>query len=147
MATPASLQREARRALITRAKASAGLTALVPAASIASEDRPPWPIIQIESPRTLRLRMTCVRGARVSFDVHAFAGPRIDSGAMVETGYDHASRIASAIETAFADNRLTLESGAVCKIEFSDTRLLRDEEPDAWHWFGQLNCRVLAEAV
>lgn len=147
MASPASLQREVRRALLTRAKAHAPLTALVPAAQIAPEGERAWPFVLIESPRTLRLKMACVNGARVSFDVHAFAGPRLSGGATVETAYDHVSRIAAAIEGAFADNRITLESGAVCHIAFSDTQFLRDDEPDAWHWFGQLNCRVLAEAV
>jgi hypothetical protein len=106
----------------------------------------------IETPRTLRLRQSCVRGALVNFDVHAFAGPREEDdgfGTIVvaETGYDHVSAIGAAIETAFADNRITLESGAVCKLEFSDTQLLKDETPDHWHWFGQLNCRVLAAAA
>lgn len=145
MATPSSLQRLARRALLTRANADAGLTALVPASHIAPDGTPGWPIVLIESPRTLRLRASCVRGARVSFDIHAFAGPRVVSGATVETGYDHVSRIAEAIETVFADNHLTLENGADCKIEFSDTQFLKDGEPDAWHWIGQLNCRVLSE--
>ena len=145
MATPTSLQRLAKRALLTRAKADAGLTALVPAASIAPDGTPSWPFILIASPRTLRLRASCVRGATVSFDVHAFAGPRESGGDVVEEGEDHIARIGSAIETVFADNRLTLTGGAVCKIEFSDMQLLPDDEPDHWHWLSQLNCRVLAE--
>ena len=119
----------------------------MPAASIDPDGETAWPIMLIESPRTLRLRQSCVRGALASFDIHAFAGPRESGGAVVETGYDHASAIGSAIETVFADNRITLEGGAVCKIEFSDMQLLKDESPDHFHWFGQLNCRVLAEAA
>ncbi|MAK86018.1 MAG: hypothetical protein CMK96_03505 [Pseudomonas sp.] len=145
MATPTSLQRLAKRALLTRAKADAGLAALVPAASIAPDGTPSFPFILIASPRTLRLRSACARGATVSFDVHAFAGPRESGGAVVETGEDHIARIGSAIETVFADNRLVLTGGAVCKIEFSDMQLLPDDEPDHWHWISQLNCRVLAE--
>lgn len=99
-----------------------------------------WPFVIIRSPRTLRLRQSCVRGARVSFDVHVFA--RAITG---KTGYDHATDIADAVEGAFADNRLVLENGAVCKISFSDTQLLEDESPNDWHWFGQLNAKVLAE--
>lgn len=147
MTAPATLQRLARRALLTRAKAHAPLTALVPATSIAPEGEAQWPFVLIESPRTQRLRMACVRGARVAFDVHAFAGPRRTGNQVVETGYDHASSIGAALEGAFADNRIALEDGSVCKIEFSDAQLVRDGEPDAWHWFGQINCRVLAEAV
>lgn len=145
MAAPTALQRLARRALLTRAKADTDLTDLVPAASIDPDGEVAWPKIMIESPRTLRLRAACVRGARVSFDVHAFAGPRYAAGALVETGYDHASRIGAQIETTFADNVLTLEGGATCRIEFSDVQMMKDDEPDAWHWFGQLNCRVLSE--
>lgn len=144
MATPTSLQRLARRALLTRMKANATLTALVPTSRIAPTGEPVWPFVLVESPRTLRLLASCVRGARVSFDIHAFAGPRLSAGAVVETGYDHASRIGSAIETALADTVLTLEGGATCHIAFSDGQMLRDGEPDAWHWFSQINCRVLA---
>ena len=143
--TPASLQRLVRRALLERAKADAGLIALVPVGSIAPTGERTWPFVMVESPRTLRLRMACVRGAQVSFDVHAFAGPRVVANATVETGYDHVSRIGSAIETVFADNNLTLEGGAKCKIEFSDTQFFKDGSPDDWHWVAQLNCRVLAE--
>lgn len=145
MANPTDLQREVKRALLTRAKANATLTALVPASSIEADGTPTWPHIKIASPRTLRLRQSCVRGARASFDIHAFAGPRKVDGAVVETGEDHVARIGSAIETVFADNRLTLASGAMCKIEFSDMQILPDDEPDAWHWVSQLNCRVLSE--
>lgn len=144
MANPSSLQRLARRALLERAKADAGLTALVPAPSISPDGTPVWPYIGIASPRTLRIRTSCVRGATVSFDVHAFAGPRYSGEQVVETGYDHASRIGDAIETAFKDNNLTLENGANCRIRFSDMQLLPDAEPDHWHWVSQLNCRVLA---
>lgn len=133
-----------RRALLATAKNNAALVALVPAASIAPTGEPAWPHIQIESPRTLRIRASCVRGAQVSFDVHAFARARIVAGVEVETGYDHASRIGGAIETAFADQRLTLEGGAIARISFSDTQMIRDGQPDDWHWFAQINCRVLS---
>jgi hypothetical protein len=145
MANPSSLQRLARRALLERAKADAGLTDLVPAASISPDGAPSWPFMLVASPRTLRIRAACVRGATVSFDVHAFAGPRLSGGQIVETGYDHASRIGDAIETVFANNNLTLEGGANCRIRFSDMQLLPDDDPDHWHWLSQLNCRVLAE--
>lgn len=117
----------------------------MPVASIVPTGEHEWPILLVESPRTLRLRASCVAGAQVSFDVHAFARHREQSGQVVETGYDHISRIASAIETTFADNRLTLENGAICRISFSDTEFLKDELPDDWHWVAQINCRVLSE--
>lgn len=145
MATPATLQRLTRRALITRAKADTGLTAIVPAASIEPMGEPVWPHVIFRSPRTLRLRQSCVQGARVSFDVHVFARERRNvADQVIETGYDHCSRAAAALESALADNRLTLENGAFCKIEFSDSQMLQDEAPDSWHWFAQLNAKVLS---
>jgi len=145
MSTPTSLQRLAKRRLLELLKADAGILSLVPQTHINPDGSASFPFILIASPRTLRLRSACVRGATVSFDVHAFAGPRESGGAVVETGEDHIARIGSAIETVFADNRLVLTGGAVCKIEFSDMQLLPDDEPDHWHWISQLNCRVLAE--
>jgi hypothetical protein len=111
MAQPTTLQRLARRALLTAAKADTALTALVPTGSIDPDGETAWPIVLIEAPVMRGLRAACVKGASVSFDVHAFAKPREDAGSVVETGYDHASRIGAAVD---------------------------------WHWFGQLNCRVLA---
>lgn len=144
MATQTSLQRLARRALLEALKASADLTALVPAAQIDPDGEPVWPFVLIQSPRTLRLRMSCVKGATVSLDLHAFAGPREEAGVVVETGYDHASAVGAAIEGAIDDARLVLENGAICAVRLSDTQLRRDGDPDAWHWVSQANCRVLS---
>jgi len=138
------LQRLVRRALLTRLKSDAALTALVPAASINPVGEPAWPFILLRSPVTQRLRAACVVGGLVSWDVHVFAGPRESGGAIVETGEDHAGRIGAAIETALADNRITIEGGAVARIALSDIRLLPDGDVDHWHWFAQVNARVLA---
>lgn len=145
MATQTALQRLVRRALLTSAKADAALTALVPAASIAPDGTPVWPFVLVESPRTLKIRAACVRGAAVTFDLHAFAGPRLSAGVEVETAYDHVSRIGAAIETLFDDRRITLEGGATCLLKLSDTNILKDDEPNAQHWFAQCNARVLSE--
>ena len=145
MANPALLQRQVKRELLTRLKADAALTALVPDASVDPDGEPQWPFILVASPRTSRLRLSCVLGATVRFDVHAFAGPRMVAGAEVETGEDHVARIGAAIEALFAENNLTLPDGATCRTTFSDAQTLPDGEPDHWHWFAQLNCRVLAE--
>lgn len=83
-------------------------------------------------------RMACARGSDIAMDVHAFAGP---TGAM--TGRRHISAIGNAIQTTFAPNVLTLEDGSQCRLAFSDVRILKDNDPDHWHWFGQLNCQVL----
>lgn len=139
MITPTALQRMARRTLLIRARNHAGLLALVPKANIDPKGTPTWPIVMIEAPRALPRHMACANGARVSFDVHAFAGPK--GSAM--TGYDHISAIGEQIDTVFAPNNITLEDGSICKMSFSDVRILKDADPDHWHWFGQLNCSVL----
>lgn len=139
MITPTDLQRYARRAILIRAKNDATLTALVPKASIDPDDVNEWPIILVEAPTMLPRRMAGAKGADVSFDVHAFAGPK---GSTL-TGYDHICQIGTAIETVLAPNRIDLENGAACKLSFSDVRILKDKDPDHWHWFGQLNCAVL----
>jgi hypothetical protein len=106
-----------------------------------------WPFILIASPRATPLRAACVAGAAASFDLHAFAGPRIVTGVTVETGYDHVSRIGAQLETTFANAVITLEDGSKARISLSDMNLLPDGEPDSWHWFSQLNVRVLALAA
>lgn len=141
------LQRLVRRAALARLKADTGLTALVPAASIYSQavpNEPTWPFIKLGRIGTLRLRASCVNGGLVSCDVHAFARAREASGRVVETAEDHASSIGAAIEGALADNRMTLDTGEILQIELSDLNLMPDAEPDAFHWFAQLNARVLA---
>lgn len=141
------LQRLVRRAVLQRLKADTALTALVPADSIypqAIPSEPTWPFIKLGPTGTLRLRAACVNGGLVSVDVHAFARARVSGGQVVETAEDHASRIGAAIEAALADNRITLEGGPTANIELGDIRLLQDQEPDAFHWFAQLNARVLA---
>ncbi len=138
MITPTALQRQARRTLLARARNHAGLLALVPKANIDPDGVHEWPIVLIEAPRALPKRMACVKGADVSFDVHAFAGPT-----SAITGYDLISAIGEQIETAFAPNVLPLEDGSQCRLAFSDVRILKDNDPDHWHWFGQLNCEVL----
>lgn len=138
------LQRLVRRALLTRLKADLALTALVPAASINPTGVPTWPFIVLRSPVTQRLKAACVNGGQGSWDVHAFAGVRLDAGSVVETAEDHAGRIGAAIETALADNWLELPDNAKVRIRLSDIRLLQDGDPDHYHWFCQCNWRVLS---
>ncbi len=138
------LQRPVRRAVLARLKANAGLTALVPAVSINPAGVPVWPFVKLMNPVTQRLRAAGVNGGLVTFDIHAFARARLSGGAEVETAEDHAGRIGGAIEAALADARFTFDTDKIVHIEISDMRLLEDEEPDAYHWFAQVNCRVLA---
>lgn len=143
MITPTALQRYARRAALVRLKTSAALLALVPKASIDPAGTPTWPFILIEAPAMLPRRVACAHGADIAFDVHAFAGPKKSGSTVTQTGYDHASAIGAAIEAVLAPNHITLEDGSTCALSFSDARMLKDGDPDHWHWFAQLNCRVL----
>jgi hypothetical protein len=138
------IQRTVRRALLTLLKGNSALLVLVPKAQINPADEPAWPFVKLSSPVTQRLRAACVVGGTVSWDIHAFARARESGGAVAETAEDHASRIGAAIETALADNRIALEGGGVARITLSDIRLLEDGGPDAFHWFAQVNARVLA---
>lgn len=140
MITDTELERLTRRALLIRARNDAALTALVDPDHIDPDGVKDWPIILIEAPRMLPRRMACARGSDIAMDVHAFAGPTSD-GTM--TGRRHISAIGNQIQTTFAPNVLTLEDGAQCRLAFSDVRILKDADPDHFHWFGQLNCQVL----
>lgn len=148
MITPTGLERSLRRTLLIRAKNFAPLIALVPKANIDPDTAMPWPIIMLESPTMTGTRASCTRGADISLDVHAFAGPvKNGSGAVTMTGRNHISAIGTQIETVFAPNNLTLEDGSKCKLSFSDVRILKDGDPDHFHWFGQLNCSVMKALV
>jgi len=139
------LQRYVRRAILPVLKANAGVIALVPSASInPTGAAPTWPFIVLRSPTTQQLKAACVNGGQGSWDIHAFSGPRLSGGAVVETAEDHAGRIGEAIETALADQWLALPDGAKARIRLSDIRLLQDGDPDHYHWFAQINWRALA---
>ncbi|QOV95265.1 DUF3168 domain-containing protein [Novosphingobium sp. ES2-1] len=138
------LQRLVRRAILPRLKADLALTALVPVASINPAGAPTWPFIVLRAPVTQRLKAACVNGGQGSWDIHAFAGQRLVAGTVVETAEDHAGRIGAAIEMALADNWLALPDGAKVRIRLSDIRLLQDGDPDHYHWFAQINWRVLS---
>jgi hypothetical protein len=140
------LQKPVRRALLTHLKADSDVLDLVPAASINPDGEPVWPFIALRSPVTQPLRASCVRGGNVAWDIHAFAGKRLNvSGQVAETAEDHAGSIGAAIEASLQDNRLVLENGGEARIRMSDIRLLPDGDPDHYHWFAQVNARVLAE--
>lgn len=139
-----AVQMLVRKAILTRLKADTALLALVPKGQIDPQGEVPYPKITIDAPSTQRLRMSCVNGGQVSFDLHAFAGPRIEAGVTVETARDHTGHIGGEIERVLADNRLTLIGGERVKIALSDIRLLTDGDLDNYHWFAQLNSRVLA---
>lgn len=141
------LLREARRAILPILKADAGVTALVPATSIYGQttlSEPGWPFIKLGAAFVAeRIRLPQqVQGAMVAFSVHAFARHRESGGQLAEFAEDHAGRIGAAIEAALADNNVAVTGGTM-HVELSDANLQQDEEPDAFHYFAQVNCRMM----
>ena len=142
-----SLQREARRAALSILKSNAALTAIVPAARIYSQRvpaMPTWPFIKQGPTQSLPVRASCIRGAIVSFSIHAFAKPRLNGGVEVETAEDYASRIGAAIEAALDNNRADFPGGTI-RFRLNEMQLLQDAgEADSFHYFAVVSARVIA---
>lgn len=127
----------ARRAALIRMKATPALTSLVPAARIYGQSagaNPTWPFIKWGAATSLPRRSSCLDAATITGSVHAFAGPRLSSsGAKLETGEDHASRIGLAIAKAL-DGFYGDVPGGVARFQWTRTQLLVDgDEADAFH--------------
>lgn len=141
-----ALETLVRVAVLSRLKNDTGLLALVTRDSIDPdpEVEPVWPHVKTEAYTCQPFEAACVRGGRVTGDLHGFAGPRRESGQIVEDARYHAGRIGAALQKALHRTRLDLEGGGHARIRLSDIRLLSDG-PQAFHWFAQINARVLAE--
>lgn len=142
-----SLQREARRAVLSILKANATLTGIVPAAQIHSQRVPAvpvWPFIKQGPTQSLPVRASGTRGAVVAFTVHAFAKPRMSAGNEVETAEDYASRIGGAIETALDCARVAFTGGTI-RFRLTEMQLLQDAgEADSFHYFAVVSARIMA---
>ena len=145
------LQRVARRAILTRLKASSAVRNLVPVASIYGQTvpaGPAWPFIKLGVPQTLPLTATCLNGAIVNIPIDAFARQREQGGVPVETAEDYASRIGAAIETALHLKGETVTvDGQLVRLSYTmtDMRLFPDgEEADAFHYSGLIRAKVHA---
>ncbi len=147
---PTGMQRQARRAVLLLLKNDSTLTALVPAERWYPQTTPPdpvWPFGKLGGSTGQRSRAAGVNLAQVAFALHVFARDREESGAVVETAEDYAGRIGEHVERVLADNRVTLGDGTVLRLHLSDLQLMPDGEPGAFHWFAQVNARVLTEAL
>lgn len=143
-----AMQRLVRRAVLEILKNDPHLTALVPAERWYPQGAPVdpvWPFGKTGAPFTQRLRATGVNGALIAFSLHVFARSLEVDGAVTETAEDHAGIIGGHVERVLADNRFELREGPTVKLWLSDMQLLQDGGPDAFHWFTQVNARVLAE--
>jgi hypothetical protein len=139
--------REVRRAVLPALKADATLTALVPSARIYPSTvpaSPAFPFTRWDGASSLPIT-EFLRGAEVSFMVHAFAKPRYSGAAMVETAEDHAGRITSALYGALHRQRFALPGGATFAVRAVSSRLMQDgAETDAYHGIVNAVARVLA---
>lgn len=142
------LTTELRRAVLTRLKATPDVVALVPAASIYSgraPREPAWPFILWGAPTSVPLEGNCYRdGETIRIAIHAFAGPRYEGGAMVETGEDAVGRIASAVRNSLHNWRAPLPSGVFRLRLISSNRALDGDEADEWHLTQDFRARVFA---
>lgn len=146
-----ALEQLVRQAVLVRLKNSSGLLGLVAADSIDPdpEREPKWPFVTTDNYTAQPFQATCVRGGTVTGDLHGFAGHRRDGDSLddpvVEYARDHAGRIGAALQRALHCVRLDLEGGGNARIRLSDIRLIPDGSPQQFHWFAQVNARVLAE--
>lgn len=140
-------QRTVRRAILARLKASADVTALVPAGSIhgaGSVTSPAWPFVKFVAPQTLPRTASCLDGAFVTVGVHAFARARVVGGVTVETAEDHASRIGAAIEAALHLWGTTAD-GARLSVQLVDIGLGVDaDDATAMHYRCSARVKVTA---
>lgn len=143
-----ALIRDVRRAVLTRLKADAGLTAIVAAANIHPSTVPagaPWPFTRFDAPQSTPLDGACYAGAEVTFLLHSFAKPRLNSGGQViETAEDHAGRILDAMKLAIHRHRVPVAGGSAPLSVLSSRLLLDGAESTAYHGILSCRARVLA---
>ncbi len=147
----ADLMTAARRKTLQLLKADAALIALVDAQSIlpAGGGTASWPFVRLGAmAQPAKVRAACaMNGALVTFGVHAFAAPLVVGGVVTESAERHAARIGNAIENALAPARYALDADNVMSVSLSDVQLMPDEDVDRWHWFAQVNARMLSAPV
>lgn len=131
----------ARRALLRELEAR---MTLVAAGSIHPLGKPAWPFIRAGSPSSLPIRATGIDGARLPYTFHAFAKPRYEAEAVVETAEDHCARIASEMASALDRRLIIMENGRRLRVFWTGTRLQQDgAEADAWHAIVSFEARAI----
>jgi hypothetical protein len=140
------LTTELRRACLITMKANADLLAIVPKASIHGgvATAPTWPFVKWGVPSSLPLEAACMTGEDVRVAIHGFARARKSGNATVETGEDHAGRLAGAIKRALNKNRLALPSGYATLRWIGGQRMIDGNEADDWHVICEFRARVIA---
>lgn len=140
-----------RRAAMAAMKADAGVTALVPAASIFPAtvvSDPDYPIIVYGDTEAQPMRRSCVDGMTISLSFTAYAKPRFDAdGRMIETAEDVVKKIASAVAAVLDRKKLTLattyDAHAHTKWVGGITRRAGGET-DTWQAVVRFTARVIS---
>lgn len=131
-----------RRAILSLAKASPDLTALVPAGRIYPQSPPAspvWPFIRYGSPSIAPIFGQCAKGGEVLTAMHAFS----KGGPNSESAEDHVQRIAAAIEAALDRQSIDLAPGRA-RLLWDGTQVLQDgDEAGAYHAVVTLRVRAL----
>lgn len=146
------LAREARRAVLTEAKAQTPITDLVSADSIFPQATPKaddivWPFIKMGAFSSTPLRAPgCLDGADIRGTVHCFAKSTLNTaGAKTDEAEDNVDAIIKAIESTFDGKILDTPSGQVKMRWLSSQALIDQSEADAFHGVIDFRLRALAE--
>lgn len=117
-----------RRAVLTLLKATAGMTALVPAARIYPPTRPAtpqWPFAGYNNVRQGPFVASCMDGAAVRFQIGGFA----------KGDGEAATAIAGAAIAALDGAVLTLDDGSKAHVRYLESNTLQDGA-EASSWIG-----------
>lgn len=143
------LIREVRRATLAHLKQDETLGDLVQPAAMYPGTTPPnpaWPFTRMDSFASTGITASCVDGATVTFQLHAFARPRKEGAVVVETAEDNASIIGSVLRSAIDKRRVSISEDVSARLRVLSSRLIRDgDEEDAWHAILSVEARVLAD--
>lgn len=142
------LIREVRRATLAHMKQDDDLAVLVQPAAMypaTTPANPVWPFTRMDSFTSTGISASCVDGATVAFQLHAFARPRKEGAVVLETAEDHASIIGSVLRAAVHNRRVPIADDTSARLRVLSSRLIRDgDEEDAWHAILSVEARVLA---
>jgi len=142
------LIREVRRGTLTHLKADPASVALVPAPNMHPSTTPPtpsWPFSRMDSFQSTALDVSCGDGAIVTFQLHAFAKPKMQGAVVLDTAEDQASRMGTAFKIAIHNKRVPIDGGWSARLKVRSVRLLRDgDEESAYHAVLSVEARVLA---
>lgn len=127
-----------RRAVLPALKANAGVTALIPAASLYPSTVPTsrtFPFGRYGQPILTPFRASGLNSSAMRFAYHAFTKPLYNSSnQMLATAEDQCGKMAAAIKDALDGRTLPIEGGMRVTLTWLGSNCLMDgDEADAWH--------------